>query len=132
MVPGAKEARMAMRTVLIVAAGALACGFLAGCASPAYVTPFGYLGLADDDEYPEGVARLVPEVAAAGYYAVTKAEDTSYGEFLAARREGIVRYEAEAGGRTIYYSIATHVDLAPAPNVREWVLILERKKTVRP
>lgn len=104
---------------------------VAGCASPAYLTPEGYLGLADDDEYPEGRGALVAHVADKGYYAVSEVEIVPYEDYAAAAADGRVKYEA-AAGPVIYYSVEADLDLAPTPNVREWVRILERKKTARP
>ncbi len=113
---------------------AIACAValvVAGCAAPAHMTPEGYLGLADDDEYPEGRGALAAHVAEAGYYAVSEVEIAPYEDYAAAAAEGRVKYEA-AAGPVIYYSVEADLDLAPTPNVREWVRILERKKTTRP
>ncbi len=109
----------------------MACGVFSGCASPTYLTPTGYLGLADDAQYPEEGSVLVADVAAAGYYAVSETENVAWEEYLAAKAAGRARYEAEAGN-AVYYCVETDLDLAPAPNVREWVRVLERKKAARP
>ncbi|HNR99173.1 MAG TPA: hypothetical protein PKX48_06605 [Planctomycetota bacterium] len=104
---------------------------VAGCAAPALMTPEGYLGLADEDEYPEGRGALAAHVAEAGYYAVSEVETVPYEDYAAAAAEGRVKYEV-AADPYIYYSVEADLDLAPTPKVREWVKILERKKTRRP
>ncbi len=120
-----------MRTMQGLGIAVIACGIIPGCASPTYLTPTGYLGLADDVEYPDEGSVLVADVAAAGYYAVSETENVAWEEYLAAKASGLVKYEAE-DGNAVYYCLETHIDLAPAPNVREWVRVLERRRTVRP
>jgi len=96
---------------------------LAGCAGPR----FRYLGIPDGRTYPASRYRPDPDVRAKGYYQITEVMTVDREEYEKARKRG-VKYEQSHGG-FLYFAIETRIHVERISGIKEWVTVLERRKT---
>lgn len=97
---------------------------LAGCSTPR----FRYLGLPDERTYPASRYAPDPDVRAKNYYLITEVMTVDREEYDKAKRRGGLKYEQSDAGY-MYFSIETRIQVERVAGVKEWVTLLERRKT---
>jgi len=104
----------------------LCLAFLSGCAGSRYLTVTGYLGIPNQEQHP-GKAQPI-SILRGRYYGISKVELVPYDDYLWYKTRSRIRFEAW-DGRTIYFSIEANVDFEIEPGGRDYVIVLERKRT---
>jgi hypothetical protein len=96
---------------------------LAGCAGPR----FHYLGLPDARTYPASRYSPDPDIRAKDYYQITEVMTVDREEYMKARKRGVKYEQAHAGH--MYFCIESRVQVERVSGMKEWVTVLERRKT---
>ncbi len=98
-----------------------------GCSGSKYLTETGYLGIPNQERYP-GKSEPI-SVARNKYFEISEVQLVPFEDYLRYKSTKHVKFVARHGDN-IYFCTEFEVDLEIEPGVREWVILLERKKTV--
>jgi hypothetical protein len=99
---------------------------LAGCLDPRYMTPFGYLGIPEQESYPNTKAAPV-ESARDRYGRISEVADAPYSDYVSAVSNRTAKFVARAHGH-VYFSTEMTGDIEQNADVRAWVTVLYRWK----
>ncbi len=103
--------------------------WLCACTQTHYMTSTGYLGIPNQDQVP-GKVDPIPEIRNR-YYAISKVEEVPFEIYLWHKERDRAIFEVFCGN-IIYFSSEVDTDYEVEPGCRDYVRILERKKTIRP
>ncbi len=99
---------------------------MAGCLGHRYMTPFGYLGIPEQESYPNTKAAPV-EAARDRYWRISEVTDAPYADYVSAVSNGTAKFVVRAT-EYVYFSTEMTGDLEQSADVRAWVTVLHRWK----
>ena len=117
MIPRKEMKRFAASLLLLVS----------GCVGSSYMSPFGYLGIPEQESYPNTKAAPV-EAARDRYWRISEVADAPYADYVSAVSKGTARFVVQAHG-CVYFSTELTGDFEQSADVRAWVTVLNRWKT---
>ena len=100
---------------------------MAGCLGPRYMTPFGYLGIPEQESYPN--TKAAPVAAARDrYWRISEVTEAPYADYVSAVSNRTAKFIVRAHGH-VYFSTEILGDFEQSSDVRAWVTVLNRWKT---